>query len=88
MLQATDAICVCNQQQEYNVLIPWKEVAFVAWSENVGDVKINLCLSTQWKEQKDMSGKLHASAALPQKRTAIPTDNETGWALDPVSTVL
>ena len=42
----------------------------------------------QWKEQKKVSGQLHASAALPQERTTIPTDKEIGWALDPVSTVL
>ena len=43
-------VCVYNQQQEDHVLTAWKHMAFVVWSENVGDVKINICLSTQWKE--------------------------------------
>ena len=47
VLQATDTICECNQQQEDHVLTAGKDMAFVAWPENVGDIKINLCLSTQ-----------------------------------------
>lgn len=63
VLQATDAVRVCNQQQEGHVLTLWKDMAFVVSSENVGDVKINVRLSTQWKGQEEVSSQLQASAA-------------------------
>jgi hypothetical protein len=56
-------------------------------STNVRNVKVKLSLCTPWKPAQEMNGQLHLPPTLPAgKNPMIFTEQEVGWALEPVQT--